>query len=113
MASVSQDIAVRAQSLPLAAASARRRRWRRNLTGYLFIAPWLFGFLAFTFIPISASAALAFTNFNVLSTNINWVGLNNFATMLGDQRFWRAVRATLFFAFIAVPLKLIFALMLA
>jgi len=56
---------------------------------------------------------LAFTNYNVLSPNISWVGLNNFATMVGDQRFWRAVRATFFFAFTAVPLKLIFALLRA
>jgi multiple sugar transport system permease protein len=112
MASVSRDIAVRAPPRT-AAASARRKAWRRNLTGYLFIAPWLFGFFAFTFIPIAASAGLAFTNFNVLSPNIRWVGLNNFATMLTDQRFWRAVRATLQFALLSVPLKLAFALALA
>ena len=113
MASVSGEMAVRAPSRASAEASARRRAWRRNLTGYLFIAPWLFGFFAFTFIPIAASAALAFTNFNVLSPNLSFVGLQNFATMVGDQRFWRAVRATFFFAFMAVPLKLIFALGLA
>jgi len=96
-----------------AAAAARRRAWRRNLTGYLFIGPWLFGFLAFTLVPISASAVLAFTNFNVLSPNLSWIGLNNFATLLADQRYWRAVRATLLFAFAAVPLKLLFALGLA
>ena len=113
MASVS-GVAIQAPARASAASeSARRRARRRNLTGYLFIAPWLFGFFAFTFIPISASAVLAFTNFNVLSPNISFVGLNNFATMLGDQRFWRAVRATFFFAFMAVPLKLIFALALA
>jgi len=112
VASATGDIALRAPS-QVATASARRRAWRRNLTGYLFIAPWLFGFFAFTFIPISASAALAFTNFNVLSPNLSFVGLQNFATMLGDQRFWRAVRATFFFAFTAVPLKLAFALALA
>ncbi|HEY1291983.1 MAG TPA: sugar ABC transporter permease [Chloroflexota bacterium] len=112
MASLSQDLTLRAPSRA-AAASARRRAWRRNLTGYLFIAPWLFGFFAFTFIPIAASALLAFTNFNVLSPNISWVGFNNFATMLSDQRFWRAVRATFFFAFVSVPLKLAFALALA
>src|SRR6266571_4249908 len=91
----------------------RRRAWQRNLTGYLFIAPWLFAFLAFTAIPISASALLAFTNYNVLSSNLSWVGLGNFNAMLQDQRFWRAVRATLQYAFLAVPLKLIFALFLA
>jgi multiple sugar transport system permease protein len=111
MASVSRDITLRAPAR--AVASARRKAWRRNLTGYLFIAPWLFGFFAFTFIPIAASAGLAFTNFNVLSADIRWVGLSNFATMLTDQRFWRAVRATLQFAFLSVPLKLAFALAVA
>jgi ABC-type sugar transport system permease subunit len=112
VASVS-DIALQAPTHASAAASARRRAWRRNLTGYLFIAPWLFGFFAFTFVPITASAALAFTNFNVLSPNLSFVGLQNFVTIAGDQRFWRAVRATVFFAFMAVPLKLVFALLLA
>src|SRR5579859_8202237 len=74
--------------------TARRRAWRRNLTGYLFIAPWLFAFLSFTAIPISASAFLAFTNYNVLSSSLNWIGFDNFSTMYQDQRFWRAVRAT-------------------
>ncbi|HEX8968602.1 MAG TPA: sugar ABC transporter permease [Chloroflexota bacterium] len=114
MQSLSPEIALRARPRPAAVVTAaRRRRWRRNLTGYLFIAPWLFGFLAFTLIPITASAGLAFTNYNVLSANLRWIGLDNFTTMLGDQRFWRAVRATLMFAFAAVPLKLLFALALA
>jgi multiple sugar transport system permease protein len=49
----------------------------------------------------------------VLSPNLSWVGLDNFSTMLQDQRYWRAVRATFLYAFTAVPLKLIFALLLA
>jgi multiple sugar transport system permease protein len=93
--------------------TARRGAWRRHLAGYLFIAPWLFGFLAFTLIPITASAALAFTNYNGLSSSLGWVGLDNLATMAQDQRFWRSVRATFLFAFAAVPLKLVFALALA
>src|SRR3984893_16843356 len=94
-------------------ATARQKDWRRNLTGYLFIAPWLFAFLSFTAIPITASAFLAFTNYNVLSSNLAWVGLDNFSAMLQDQRYWRAVRATFLYAFAAVPLKLLFALGLA
>ncbi|HYW88906.1 MAG TPA: ABC transporter permease, partial [Chloroflexota bacterium] len=94
--------------------SARRRALRRNLTGYAFIAPWLFAFLSFTFLPIAASAFLAFTDYNVLSQSLHWVGLDNFDRMLfRDPRFWRAVRATFFYALIAVPLKLAFALALA
>src|SRR5262252_6795515 len=95
----SGNIAIPARGRAAVHPSARRKAWRRNLTGYLFIAPWLFGFLAFTLIPITASAALAFTNYNVLSSNLDFVGLNNFAAIVQDQRYWRAVRATFFFAF--------------
>ena len=98
----------------VARAAARRRAWRRNLTGYAFIAPWLFAFLAFTFLPIAGSAALAFTDYNVLSQSLHWIGLDNFDKMLfRDLRFWRAVRATFMYALLAVPLKLVFALALA
>src|SRR3984893_11392756 len=112
--SASREIALEVSSARAdSAASAKRRAWRRNLTGYLFIAPWLFAFLAFTAIPITASAFLAFTNYNVLSPNLSWVGPDNFGAMLQDQRYWRAVRATFLYAFAAVPLKLLFALGLA
>src|SRR3954449_2390465 len=94
--------------------SARRRAWKRNLTGYLFIAPWLFGFLAFTSLPLLASAFLAFTDYNVLSQQLHWIGADNFNRMLfKDPRYWRAVKATLTYALFAVPLKLAFALALA
>src|SRR5919201_1673017 len=97
-----------------ARASARRRAWRRNLTGYAFIAPWLIAFLSFTFLPIAASGFLAFTDYNILSQSLHFIGLDNFDRMLfRDPRFWRAVRATFFYALTAVPLKLVFALALA
>ena len=108
------ELALGARPRATAASSARRRAVRRNLVGYIFIAPWLFGFLAFTAIPIAASAGLAFTDYNVLSQTLNWVGLNNFNQMLfQDQRYWRAVRATVLYAIAAVPMKLVFALALA
>jgi multiple sugar transport system permease protein len=104
----------RAEEMAAAAARPRRRGWRRNLNGYVFIAPWLFGFLSFTLLPIVASAVLAFTDYNVLSSTIHWVGLDNFTHMLfDDARYWRSVRATFMFAVFAVPLKLVFALALA
>jgi multiple sugar transport system permease protein len=107
-------VALQARPRANVAAASRRRAWRRNLVGYVFIAPWLFAFLAFTLLPILASAGLAFTDYNVLSQSLNWVGLNNFNTILfQDQRFWRAVRATFTYALLAVPLKLVFALALA
>jgi multiple sugar transport system permease protein len=112
--SVSRTIALPAGARPGATSAARRRALQRNLMGYLFILPWLFGFLAFTALPMLGSAVLAFTDYNVLSQDIRWVGLENFRRMLfNDPRYWRAVQATFTFALIAVPLKLCFALALA
>jgi multiple sugar transport system permease protein len=80
----------------------------------LFISPWLIGFFAFTFIPIAASLVLGFTDYDILSFTPKWVGLRNFEEMFfDDARYWRAVRATVYYTFASVPLKLIFALAVA
>ncbi len=84
-----------------------------NLAGYLFISPWLFAFFAFTLIPIVASFYLAFTDFDVLSSP-TWVGLDNFQRMFtNDARYIKSLRATFFYVFTAVPLRLAFALFVA
>ena len=92
----------------------QRRGFRHdNLTGYLFIAPWLIGFFAFTLIPMIASLYFSFTEYSVLSSP-RWIGLDNFVRMFTqDARFWNSVRATFTYVFTAVPLRLIFALAVA
>ncbi len=88
-------------------------RRRENWAGYLFISPWLIGFFAFTLIPMLASFYLSFTDYR-LTAAPNVVGLDNFEQMfLGDPRYWKSVRATFFYVFTAVPLRLVFALGLA
>ncbi len=81
--------------------------------GYLFLSPWLIGFFVFTLLPIVASFVLAFTDYD-LFTSPQWVGLNNFKRMLfEDRRYWRSVRATFYYVFTAVPLRLVVALAVA
>ena len=88
-------------------------RRHHNLAGYLFISPWLFGFITFVLLPIVASFVLAFTRYDILSPP-EWVGLQNFERMFtGDARYWRSVRATFYYVFTAVPLRLVFALAVA
>ena len=86
---------------------------RENLVGYLFLSPWLIGFFVFTFLPIVASFVLAFTDYDIFSAP-KWVGLENFSRMfLQDRRYWRSVRATFYYVFTAVPLRLLAALAVA
>lgn len=93
---------------------ARRRKkiFRQNLAGYLFISPWLLGFLIFTVIPIVASFFLAFTHYDILSAP-KFAGLENFSRMINDARYWKSVSATFYYVFTAIPMRLIFALLVA
>ena len=91
----------------------RKNSREHNLAGYLFISPWLFAFFAFTLIPIIASLYLAFTDYDILSSP-TWVGLDNFERMfLRDSRYMKSLKATFFYVFTAVPLRLAFALFVA
>lgn len=88
--------------------------YSNNTTGYFFILPWLIGFLAFTLVPFIMSFVLSFTNYNILSPNTKFVGLDNYIKLFtNDQLFLKSLEVTFKFAFISVPLRLIFALFVA
>lgn len=85
-----------------------------NTVGYFFIMPWLVGFLAFTLIPFVMSFVLSFTDFNILSSNTKFVGMENYIKLFTqDKLFLKSLQVTFKFAFISVPLRLIFALFVA
>jgi len=91
----------------------KRRRRHENLVGYLYLSPWLIGFFVFTFVPIVASFILAFTKYDILGAP-KWIGFDNFERMLfKDSRYWQSVRVTFHYVFTAIPLRLVFALIVA
>lgn len=99
--------------------SARiKRKISENAVGYLFLAPWIIGFFILTFIPMIQSLYLSFTEYNMAQPP-TWVGLSNYKRMfssdplLGDPQFKKSLKVTFTYVFISVPLKLIFALLIA
>ena len=81
---------------------------RDALDGYIFILPWLIGFLGLTLIPMVATLYLGFTDYDMFSKP-EFVGFENFNRMFTDDfRYWHSVKATLYFAFFSVPTRLIF-----
>jgi multiple sugar transport system permease protein len=89
-------------------------RWvEANAIAYLFLLPWLVGFVVLTAGPLVASLYLSFTDYDLL-TAPEWVGFANYATMLTeDARYRTALRVTLTYVVFAVPLSLAFALLVA
>jgi len=100
---------------PAEAEKGRRPAGVRSWLPWLFIAPNLLGLIAFTLGPMLAGLGIAFTRWNVLSglDGIEWVGLDNFADLFADPKFWHALGRTVFFAGLGVPLSIAFGLLLA
>lgn len=86
---------------------------RKSAAGYLFLAPWLIGFLCLTLGPALASLYLSFTDFDLLQSP-NFVGGANYVRMVtADPKFASAMRVTFVYVALSVPLKLAFALVVA
>lgn len=72
--------------------------------GWLFIMPWLIGFLLFTVFPFIASLYLSFCSYDVLSAP-RWIGLANYRDLLlNDPLFYKALYNTLCYAVFSIPL---------
>jgi ABC-type sugar transport system permease subunit len=62
--------------------------------GYVFIAPFVIGFLLFGLYPVYNTLALSFTNTTLLTHKNDFVGLTNFIRLFSDNTFIKAVTNT-------------------
>ncbi|GBG10570.1 hypothetical protein PAT3040_05317 [Paenibacillus agaridevorans] len=91
----------------------RIRRLKEYSLGYMFILPWLAGFLAFMLWPFIYSFYLALTDYR-FSADYSFVGFGNFAELFAsDERFHKSLWVTTKLVLLAVPLKLAFSLGIA
>lgn len=91
----------------------RKNKGETNLAGYIFISPWLIGFLLLTLWPIGQSFYLSFTEYSLLEDPV-WIGTDNYVNIFtDDSTFTKSLSVTFLFVLISVPLKLFFSLMVA
>lgn len=83
----------------------KRFQRREAMVGLLFVLPALLLFLAFRFGPAIAGLLLSFFNYSP-GGPLDWTGLDNFRRMAADQVFWRALRVTVVFTVLSVPITL-------
>ena len=67
---------------------------KRNYYGYLFIAPFIIGFLIFGLYPVYNTLYLSFTDTTLMTREANFIGLQNFQRLFADDFFMKAVRNT-------------------
>ncbi len=85
---------------------------KRNVEGYIFIGPWLLGFLAFILGPFVFSFILSLSEWNI-GQPPRFIGLGNFSKLIKDELFWKSLRITTVFVMISVVLRVSIALALA
>ena len=86
---------------------------REAIEGYISISPWLLGFLIFTVGPLLASLYFGFTEWTI-TRPATWIGGANYVRMFtGDALFWQALKVTVLYVLLSVPLKLVFGLALS
>ena len=81
----------------------KTRKGRETAYGYVFILPWLIGFLGLTAGPMLFSLVTSFADYNMLK--IDFIGIGNYERMFfKDQLFFKAFGNTLFYAVLSIPL---------
>lgn len=96
-----------------------RRKARRGIhagdgwTAHVLLTPWFLGFFGLTLVPVLVSLYLSFTDYDLLSAP-HWVNVQNYVEMFTtDPRYLNALRVTMIYVFVSVPLSVAMALVVA
>lgn len=93
--------------------SLSQRLNQEHIVGMVCTLPFTIGFFLFMIVPMLISLYYSFCNYNILSAP-TWVGLSNYTKMFtNDPKFFTSIGVTFFFALVSVPLRLVFALIVA
>lgn len=79
---------------------------------YLFISPWIIGFLIFTAGPMVASIGISFARWELLLPP-EFIGTANWTSMFKDALFWQSLKVTAIYTVFNVPVSLVASFALA
>ncbi len=89
-----------------------KNTWLKRNMGFVFIIPWLIGFLIFKLYPFASSLFYSFTDYNLFK-GISEYGIQNYIDIFTSKQTMKALGVTFRFAFMDVPLKLVVSLFIA
>lgn len=87
-------------------------RRKEMIAGFLFIMPWLLGFLIFTLGPLVASFIISLCKWDLMNTP-TFIGLKNYKFLFRDPNFWNALRVTAIYSFCRLPITVTLGLLVA
>jgi multiple sugar transport system permease protein len=87
-------------------------RKREAIFGYIFLSPWIIGFIVFLIGPMIASLYLSLTQYKMIHAP-EWIGFANYTRMFTDDLVLRSLKVTLTYTAFSVPLGMICAMAVA
>ena len=91
----------------------KRKNLLKKYRGFFHILPWVIGFLVFKFYPFIMSLFYSFMDYSLFKNDTQFIGLANYIKIFETKKYMTAFKVTFQYAFITVPLKLIFSLFIA
>jgi multiple sugar transport system permease protein len=89
------------------------RKQRETSWFYIFVLPWILGFIFLTAIPLLFGLYYSFTNYNGVNINdLRFVGLANYERAFADRNVWTSVERTIYYTIITVPIGIALSLLI-
>lgn len=87
---------------------------RSTFTFYMFISPWLTGFLIFTLFPLIYSLVISFSRWSLVGKS-QFIGFANYIRAFSgeDRWFWKSIQVTAYYSFLYVPISLALSFIIA
>ena len=85
---------------------------KRNIIAFSFVVPCLLGFFLFYLMPTIRGLFYSFTNWDLFS-QAKFVGFKNYLTLFCDKDFWTAMKVTVCYVLLNIPLQTVLALIIA
>ncbi len=100
--------------MPPASRNTVKRRWlnQESVTALLFVLPSLIGFTLFYAVPAVRGVWISFTNWDMLR-DPTFIGLENYIKLFNDPEFWNALKVTLYYVLLNIPLQTVLAMIIA
>lgn len=87
--------------------------YRQDKAAYVFLTPSLILLFLFAFVPLVCSIIISVMNLDIFFSDVQFAGLKNYLEAFLDERFWNALKNTVVFAVIEVPVQIILGLLVA
>jgi multiple sugar transport system permease protein len=85
---------------------------KRAIIGYIFISPFILGFLLWFLIPAVIAIWLTFTDWNLIRAP-RFIGVDNITKLFNDALFWQSLKVTSIYTLVSVPMGLFLGFCLA